>query len=149
MQYAIDKDDTHHFSLQIGDGVNPRPGILFPGFVVNGTICSPSCSTCFLSEGVALQEVHGPQHVGDISTRTKLFVLFKEIPSVDGCVDTAAKVLTEALIFCTFDAQLLPTPVLDFLAKAIEVINSGEVTTPFCLRLVVHHDRSEENRRKP
>jgi hypothetical protein len=77
MQYAMDKDDTHHFSLQISNGLNPRLDLLFPGFGVNGTICFPSCSTCFLSEGVALQEVHGPQHFGDISTWIKLFMLIE------------------------------------------------------------------------
>ncbi len=133
------KKITQHFSFQIRQRVNHGPEVLFPGLGVHSTsICCPSCSTCFLSERVALQEVHGPQHVSDLTTRIKLVMLIEQSPSVDGCVDTGAKILAEASIFRPFDAQLLSTPVLDFLAEAIKILDSREVTTSFCLWLVVH-----------
>ena len=103
-------------------------------------------STCFLSERVALQEVHGPQHVSDLTTRIKLVMLIEQSPSVDGCVDTGAKILSEASIFRPFGAQLLFTPVLDFLAEAIKILDSREVATSFCLWLVVHGVKREKNR---
>ena len=105
---------------------------LFLVLGINSTsICCPSCSTCLLSEGVALQELHGPQHVGDLTALIKLVMLIEQIPSIDGCVDTASKILAEASIFSAFDAQLLATPVLDFLAKAVEVLNCSEVMALF------------------
>jgi hypothetical protein len=48
----------------------------------------------------------------------------------------------EASIFSAFNAQLLATPVLDFLTKAIEVLNRHEVTTSFGSWLVVHYGYS-------
>jgi hypothetical protein len=65
-------------------------------------------------------------------------MLIEQSPSVDGCVDTRAKILAEASIFRPFDTQLLSTPVLDFLAKVIKILDSGEVTASFGLWLVVH-----------
>ena len=61
--------------------------------------CCPSCSTCLLSERVALEEVHGPQHVGDLGALFELLVLEEKIPCIDGCVNTGAKILVEASIF--------------------------------------------------
>ena len=104
----------------------------FPGLGVTSTsICYPSCSTCLWSEEVALQEVHGPQHVGDLTALIKLVMLIEQISSVDVCVDTGAKM--HALIFHHVGTQLLSTPVLDFLAKVVEVLNCGEVKTLFGL----------------
>ena len=60
------------------------------------------------------------------------------LPSVDGCVDTGAKILAEASIFHPFDAQLLSTPGLDFLVEAIKILDSGEVMASIGLWLVVH-----------
>ncbi len=77
--------------------------------------------------------------MGHLSTRIKFLVLIQQSPSVDGCVDAAAKILTEASILRPFGAKLLPGPILDFLAKAIEVLNNGEVTAPFGLWLI-HRD---------
>ena len=93
--------------------------------------------------------------MGDLTALIKLVMLIEQFPSINGCVDTAAKILTEALIFCDFDAHLLATPVLDFLAKAVEVLNHGEVTALFGSWLVVHDgeraagmEKRSEGRRK-
>jgi len=80
--------------------------------------------------------------VGDLTALIKLVMLIEQFPSIDGCVDTASKILAEASIFSAFDAQLLATPVLDFLAKAVEVLNHREVTTSFGSWLVVHDGES-------
>jgi hypothetical protein len=73
--------------------------------------------------------------VGDLTALIKLVMLIEQIPSVDGCVDTDAKILTEASIFHHVGTQLLSTLVLDFLAKAVEVLNCGEVMALFGLWL--------------
>ena len=77
--------------------------------------------------------------MGHLSTRIKFLVLIQQSPSVDGCVDAAAKILTEASILRPFSAKLLPGPILDFLAEAIKILDSREVTAPFGLWLV-HRD---------
>jgi hypothetical protein len=76
--------------------------------------------------------------VGDLTALIKLVMLIEQFPSIDGSVDTGSEIIAEALIFSAFGAELLVTPVLDFLAKAVEVLNRPEVTTSFGLWLVVH-----------
>mgnify|MGYP006144668041 CR=1 FL=1 len=76
--------------------------------------------------------------MGDLTALLKLVMLIEQIPSIDGCVDTGAKVLAEASIFRHVGTQLLSTAVLDFLAKAVEVLNRSEVTTSIGSWLVVH-----------
>ena len=61
--------------------------------------------------------------MGDLTVLIKLVMLIEQIPSVDGCVDTGAKIFVEASIFRHVGTQLLSTLVLDFLAKAVEVLN--------------------------
>ena len=61
-------------------------------------------------------------------------------------MDTGAKVLAEASIFRHIGAQLLSTAVLDFLAKAVEVLRCGEVTTTFGSRLVIHDGEKGEHK---
>ena len=70
----------------------------------------------------------------DLTTIIKLVMLIEQIPSIDGSLDTDAKILTEASIW----HRALPTLVLDFLAKAIEVLNCGKVTALFGLWLIVY-----------
>jgi hypothetical protein len=76
--------------------------------------------------------------VGDLTALIKLVMLIEQFPSIDGCVDIDSKIIAEASIFSALDAKLLATPVLDFLAKAVEVLNRREVTTSFGSWLVVH-----------
>ena len=76
--------------------------------------------------------------MGDLTALIKLVMLIEQFPSIDGRVDTGSKIIAEASIFGAFDAQLLATPVLDFFAKAVEVLNRREVTTSFGSWLVVH-----------
>ncbi len=76
--------------------------------------------------------------MGDLTALIKLVMLIEQFPSIDGRVDTGSEIIAEASIFSAFDAQLLATPVLDFLAKAVEVLNRREVTTSFGSWLVVH-----------
>ncbi len=59
----------------------------------------------------------------DLTVLIKLVMLIEQIPSDDGCVDTGAKILAEALIFHHIGTQLLSTAVLNFLAKVVEVLN--------------------------
>jgi hypothetical protein len=82
--------------------------------------------------------------MGHLSTRIKFLVLIQQSPSVDGCVDAAAKILTEASILRPFGAKLLPGPILDFLAEAIKILDSREVTAPFGLWLVHRDGREHE-----
>jgi hypothetical protein len=64
--------------------------------------------------------------VGDLTVLIKLVMLIEQFPSIDGSVDTGSEIIAEASIFRAFDAQLLAAPVLDFLAKAVEVLNCRE-----------------------
>jgi hypothetical protein len=86
--------------------------------------------------------------VGDFTALIKLVMLIEQIPSVDGYVDTGAKIDTEVLIFRHIGTQLLSTPVLDFLAKAVEVLNCGEVTMLFGSWLIVHYGKGQRAQRK-
>ena len=88
--------------------------------------------------------------MGDLTALIKLVMLIEQIPSIDGCVDTSPKIFAEASIFRCVGAQLLPTPVLDFLAKVVKVLNCGEVTMLFGSWLIIHDGkRQRAQRRQP
>ncbi len=76
--------------------------------------------------------------MGDLTALLKLVMLIEQIPSNDGCVDTGANILMQALIFRRVGTQLLSTAVLEFLAKAVEVLNCHAVRTLFGLWVLVH-----------
>ena len=80
--------------------------------------------------------------MGDLTALIKIVMLIEQFPSIDGCVDTDSKIIAEASIFSALDAKLLATLVLDFLAKAVEVLNRREVTFSFGSWLVVHGGES-------
>ncbi len=84
--------------------------------------------------------------MGDLTALLKLVMLIEQIPSNDGSVDTGAKILVEASIFCHFGRQHLSTAVLDFLAKAVEVLSCGEITMLFGSWLVVHDGKKGEHK---
>ena len=79
--------------------------------------------------------------MGDLTALLKLVLLIEQIPSND---DTGAKILAEASIFRHFGTERRTTVVLDFLAKALEVLNCGKVTTSLGSWLVVHDGKKGE-----
>ena len=86
--------------------------------------------------------------MGDLTALIKLVMLIEQILRIDGCVDTGAKIFAKALIFRHVGTQRLSTPVLDFLAKAVEVLNCGEVMTLFGLWLILHDGKGQRAQRR-
>ena len=79
--------------------------------------------------------------MGDLTALIKLVMLIEQIPSIDGCVDTGAKILAEASIFHHVGTNLLPRPALNLLGHHEELVEGGDFPLTLGRWLLGHHGR--------
>ena len=135
------KQITYHQMLKFSRCVDVRPYILPSCLRVDGTLflCACCCTTLLLLL-VAAQEVHCPQYVDNPTIFGQQVMLRQQSPSNNGDVDAHAKILMEAAALGFIRSDLLPTPVLDLIHNAIEVLHSCELT--LALQWLTAHDGS-------